>query len=167
MASLSKSRFSVRFKVTGDAQVDFPIINGLNMLKPTHTKIEVILPWKEFAIESIPRSPHAVKVGYNAKRVTAGLSNNWISMKPAQRSFRAAETHLMLGRTGESPAIVLLTWSRDGAEHISSLTDATKYNKHMFRIAELYNIPVINLLNTVDAIDRLERVLAKYPFIKE
>lgn len=167
MASLVKSRFSVRYKVVGDAQVDFPIINGLNMLKPTFTRIEVILPWKDFAIESIPRSGHAVKTGYTAKRVTAALSGNWNAMKPAMKAFRASETHLMLGKSGESPLIVLLTWSKDGAESVSTSTDLTKYNKHMFRIAEMYNIPVINLLNVQDAIDRLERVLAKYPFVKE
>ena len=164
--SLLRSRFSVRYKLTGEPKVDLPIIAALDDLRPASTTIEIITPFGDFGKEYLPKSPNIVRTGYNAKRVTAALHRDWVEMKSGVRTFRSLETHTVLGKTGTSPAIALLTWSRDGSERIESLTPETKYNKYVYRLCKMFNVPIINL-NDSSAIERLERIMASYPFVPE
>ena len=165
MGGMAKTKFSIRYKITGDPAIDIPIYETVNGLHLTYTTAELILPWKDFAADMLPQSPHAVRTGYGAKRTTAALIDNWIDTKPAIRSFKSAETHLVLGKTGSSPCVAILTWSKDGSERLESLTDETKFNKHVYRIARMYNIPILNLRDS-EAINRLERRLAEFPVVK-
>lgn len=166
VSSLLKTRFSVRYKTVGEAAIDIPVFEAANAASLSYTTIELIIPWKEFSMEFLPMSKHLTKVGYGAKRVTAAITEGWVGLKPAIKAFRGTETHLVLGKAGISPAVAIVTYSNDGAEKLESLTQETKFNKNVYRMAKMFNIPIFNLRDS-DAVNRLERRLADFPLVKE
>jgi len=166
MAALLKTRFSVRYKICGDQAVDTYVVNALHAVHTNNTAIELIRPWKDFAADYLPLSQYYVKPSYPAKRTAAALFSKWVESKPSKRSFTACELQLVLGKSGSSPAISIITWSNDGSERIESLTEETKYNKFLYRLAKMWNVAILNL-RADDTVARLEHELAKYPFIAE
>lgn len=166
MAALLKTRFSVRYKISGDQTVDNYVVNALHAVHTNSTTIEIIRPWKDFGAEYLPNSQYYFKPSYAVKRTTAALFSRWAESKPAIRSFKSAELQVVLGKGGASPAIAVVTWSNDGSERIESLTEETKYNKFLYRLAKMWNVPILNL-RADDTVPRLEHELAKFPFIAE
>lgn len=166
MTALLKTRFSVRYKISGDQTVDTYVMNALQSIHTNNTVIEVIRPWKDFGAEYLPLSQHYVRPSYQVKRITASLFSRWPESKPIIRTFKACELQVVLGKTGSSPAIAVITWSNDGSERIESLTEETKYHKFVYRLAKMWNVPIINL-NASDATSRLEHELVKYPYVAE
>lgn len=160
--SLLNSRFSVRYNVTGDPAIDPILVDTLANMRTVNTEVDLITPWKDFGKEFMPLTPKLKQPSYMAKRHTAAYMRNWVDAKPAMRSFKAAETNLVIGRSAPAPAVAMLTWSEDASEHVGSLTQETKYSKHVYALCAAMNVPILNL-RSPDAIERLDRILNKYP----
>ena len=99
------------------------------------THKEIYLPWRNFNKNPSPfYRPDALAFEYARRHHPA-----WNRCSPAARKFHARNVHQVLGRDLASPANFVLCWTPGGR--------VTGGTGQAMRIAEYFDVPVINMFN--------------------
>lgn len=102
---------------------------------------ELILPWSGFENKE-------TKMGWttgSALATTARFHNAWDGLSDAVKKIVASGVRLVAGDKMNSPALFLICWSQDGAEHISQKSQGTGNLAVPLGVASELLIPVFNL----------------------
>ena len=117
-------------------------------------KCELYLPWRGFNNRESKLTFNTPESLGTARMFHTGFDG----LKPAIQAFLAKNARMVLGKDMRSPAMFVLCWSEDGAEHQREKTQRTGNVGHVIAIANALKIPVFNL-GKPDAETRLKTYL--------
>lgn len=104
-------------------------------------QIEIYLPWKSFNPDVQDSHVALYEPTVEAMAVGAYYHPAWVKLSQGAKKLIARNSHQILGRDTETPADVVICWTKDG-----KLVGGTA---QAIRIAEARNIPVYNLGNSL------------------
>ena len=125
-------------RINGD---DRQLVESLTRLSDTN--VEVYLPWRNFEEMN---SKHYYNTE-TSKHVASQLFSAWDKVKDAVKAFLARNVRMMFGDKNNSPAMLLITWSKDGAKRLSDISNETGRASFMIKLAGTYTFNIINVQN--------------------
>lgn len=115
---------------------------------------EIYLPWAGF--NGNPSTLNAPTP--EAFDIAARHHPAWSSLPKAVRALMARNAHQILGRTLDTPVLMVICWTEDGCEHADTRTRATGGTGLAIALASSLDIPIINLAHA-DAIERIGSIV--------
>ena len=108
-------------------------------------KKEIFLPWKEFnnnqsTLTTLPKEAYTIAYKFHP---------NPDALKKTEygKELMARNTLQILGKDLETPTIFVICWTPDGIEDGNKTSRITGGTGQAIRIADAYNIPVLNIKN--------------------
>lgn len=119
---------------------------------------EVYLPWPNFA-DWPEQGLTQTKPHSDAFRVAACLHPYWSRLKDSAKALHARNSHQILGEDLRSPVDFVLCWTPDGCESERQRSAQTGGTGQAIALADRWGIPVINLKNGPEAVNRLTHIV--------
>lgn len=118
---------------------------------------EIYLPWRGF--NGSKSALHDLETHGRAAEIASRCHPAWSRLKDSHRKLHTRNVYQVLGRDLESPAEFVICWTPDGVEEGAHTSRETGGTGTAIRVASMFGVPVINLLNP-GALDRIKALCA-------
>jgi hypothetical protein len=123
-------------------------------------RVELYLPWPSFNHEALEHRKDVAlwEPSGEARAVAARFHDGWERLSAGARALHARNSHQVLGRDLQTPAGLIICWTRDASRN--GLDPGTGGTGQALRIAAGYGVPVLNIARPEDA-ERIRAMLAQ------